>query len=225
MSPADPPPRRSLLTWPLRRWRPAKALALLVIVPWIWIRVADPAAVDVDLPALEEREWDVWVRAGDWHAAVTLPRPEGYRLGPAGDEEPRHIEYAFGDKGYYYEDGRGVGTVLMAALLPTSSVVYVRGRSNPPEESELCRRFRVDSDELRRLYVSLEQAILRERDGRRRPALPVNERYSGRFYDGRESYIFWHNCNGWLVDRMTAAGHADGSFGVIAGGQVHDRIR
>ena len=55
------------------------------------------------------------------------------------------------------------------------------------------------------------------------PFPTVNER-AGRFYAGREFYIFWSDCNQWTVRRLAAVGLADSVVPVIFKQQVAGRL-
>jgi hypothetical protein len=82
----------------------------------------------------------------------------------------------------------------------------------------------VGSDRLRALIVTCEESILRTPDGGREAPFPPVSSFPGRFYPGRQSYIFWSSCNTWVLSRLEDAGFDVSPVGVIVVGQVPGRL-
>ena len=68
-----------------------------------------------------------------------------------------------------------------------------------------CYERSLTAAEIRRLAEVLEGEMPREGAGRPAP-FPATEEYAGRFYPGREFYIFWQNCNAWTLRTLRDAG-------------------
>jgi hypothetical protein len=219
-------PRRSRLRRILK-WLAAGFAAILVL-PWLWIQLFTPAPGPVAMPEIpDDMTVPVYVMAFDHHTSIFIEQRPEWRLGPVGNEEARFVEIGWGHGTWYMEGRQGAVRALSAAFLPNASVVYVAGYPLPPHENfsvteVYVREFR--GDELRRLVNTLEQAIIRQDDGTRSAAYPPVETHPGRFYPGREYYIFWHSCNHWTVEQLRKSGQDISERGVCTSGQALARL-
>lgn len=218
---------RRVLGAPFRKRRWIWLLILLLVLPWCWIKLFTPEVGPVSLPPIADRSWEIAVVVRSYHSSIVVERPEPWDIGQPGSQRSRFVEYGWGDRGFFMESNFWPHALFAAALLPSESVAYVRSHVYAPHEvftaAEVYRRS-VDSDTLRRLVISMEEAIVRTDDGQRsEPYAPVAE-YRGRFYPGRESYIFWSGCNLWTLQRLAAAGLDVSATGVVLSSQVPDRL-
>ena len=78
---------------------------------------------------------------------------------------------------------------------------------------------------MRALVTQMERALPRTPSGERVAPFPPMPGRAGRFYPGRECYIFWSDCNAWTVKCLRAAGLAGSSVLVVAEEQVPGRLR
>lgn len=215
---------RAGIRW--RRWI-AIGLLLVVVVPAIWVELRErghePAPLDV--PAADRERYTVHVVDWGYHTAIIIEQPDGWRLGPEGDEDARYVEYAWGDRRFYMESNYWPHSVFATLFLPTGAVTYLDGRERLPSGGFRSMHSRdVSAAELHALAAELESFIRREPSGGRRAAFPSVEGYAGRFYPGAGRYLWWMNCNRWTVDRLAGAGLASGGPGVLFSRQVPSRL-
>ena len=219
---------RRILLAPFRRRRWIYLLIALFVLPWLWIRLFTPGPGPVDLPDLVlERTWPVYVIVQDWHCAIVVEQPRGWDRGQPEAPRSRFVEYAWGDRGFYMDSDFALPSLFNAALMPSQSVVYLRSMEAPPDklyaDIPVYRRD-VGTDLLRALILTCEEAFVRTPDGRREAPFPPVSSYRGRFYPGRQSYIFWSSCNTWVLSRLKDAGFDVSPLGVITADQVPGRL-
>ena len=194
---------------------------------------ATPPAGAVLLPAIPSSRdnaprYRIFVVGWDYHTSIIVEQPQFWRLGPPGGETARFVEYGWGDRSFYMESNFWPHAVFATVFLPTASVVYINAWNHPPRRRgrvhEIYAR-EVTATQLRALVLNLEQAMPRTSTGQRATPFPPVEDRTGRFYPGREFYIFWSDCNKWTVDRLQAAGLADTGTLVVLKQQVAGRLR
>lgn len=169
------------------------------------------------------------VLVADWgyHTAVVVEQPPGWRLGPAGEESARFLEYAWGDRRFYLESDYRPHALLGTLFLPTASVVYLDGHADPPPlgGAEAVWARSVDASTLHALLAELERSVRHVSGGARVPAYPAAAGYGGRFYPAHGTYLWARDCNWWTVARLAAVGLASGPVGVVFTPQVPGRLR
>lgn len=215
-----------------RRWRRLALLAtaiLLLVPPLASELESEPQTVDATEPQTPGL-FRVYVADWGYHTSIILEQPPNWRLGPPGQEAAPFVEYAWGDRRFYMEANYRPDAVFATLLLPTESVAYVAGWRSAPEQNSRPRAlFRRDltARELQHLVGSLEAAIRRTNGARTPPHPPPNRvgAFSGRFYLAERSYLWWNDCNRWVLDRLAAAELARSGRGVIFAGQVGARLR
>src|SRR5687768_8455452 len=210
------------------RWYVAAGLLVLLLLPplWVELRPERRSVIPDRLPAVTGDRHRVLVADWGYHAAIIIEQPPGWMLGPPGEEAAPFVEFAWGDRRFYMESNYWPHSVFATLMLPTSSVTYVDGRDAPPVRGFRSLHEReVSGAELRALAMELESSIRRDERGARLPAFAPVAGYPGRFLSGVGSYLWWTNCNRWAVDRLAAAGLADGGRGVIFSGAVASRLR
>jgi hypothetical protein len=189
------------------------------------VKTPPPPAVSVPLPA--EATYRVWVARYGYHTAILIEQPNGWHLGPPGQETASIVEYAWGDRSYYMESDHRLHVLLAALFLPTESVMYVRAYNALPTRQSGIRGLyvrAVDAATLQRLVQTLEQAFVRTAEHNRAPPFPPVSAYRGQFYPGRTFYVFWSACNAWAVRHLKRAGLAQSSLFVFLEQQVPGRL-
>jgi hypothetical protein len=232
MSRRDDTPSRPRSSTTTRR----RALPRLLVVLLLFIAGFPPlyvALVPEQLPpppALPEPpagNYRVFVVDWGYHTAIVVEQPTGWRLGPPGAENAPFLEYAWGDRRFYYEGDHRPHVLLAALFLPTESVLYLDTHPDPPSfaGAEAVYTRTVDAATLRTLLAEAERVIRRAPDGARLPALAQAPGYRGRFYAAYGSYLWPRDCNWWVVARLAVAGLASAPTGVIFTTQVPARLR
>ena len=206
------------------------ALLALLLLPWVWMRLFTPAPAPVPLPPLADSagQWRVYVVDWGYHSSLLVEQPQGWRLGPPGEEDARFVEYGWGDRSFYMESSYWPHALFAALFLPTPSVVYLDGETMEPHAMRSAKavwRRTLTASELRRLLLALEQEMTRGAAGERPAPFPPAAGYAGRFYPGRESYIFWSNCNSWTLRALDRAGLGGTPHLVFFSPQVGGRLR
>ena len=192
------------------------------------MRLAVPPPAQIALPAItDDRPRLVYVVAWGYHSSIIFEQPSGWRLGPEGKESKPWIEYGWGDRAFYMESNYAPHALFATLFLPTESVVYVNSHDAPPTTwgaggEVFVREF--SPEEFRRLVTVLEGEFARGDGGARPPAFAPVEGYGGRFYPGRNLYIYWSNCNTWTVEKLQEAGIEASPLLVILKEQVGGRL-
>lgn len=217
-------PSRRPLPW---RVLPVAVIISLLILPPAFAELRSPTRAPIPpLPTPEVGRYRVFVADWGYHTAIILEQPRGWALGPPGEEDAPFVEFAWGDRRFYMESNFWPHSVFATLMLPTASVTYVDGRATPPARGFRSLHVRdVSADTMRALAAELEASIRRANDGVRSAAFPAVPGYAGQFLPGVGSYLWWMNCNRWTVDRLAAAGLAEGGRGVIFSGEVAGRLR
>ncbi|HVF09486.1 MAG TPA: DUF2459 domain-containing protein [Abditibacteriaceae bacterium] len=223
-------PSKSRRQW--RRFWLVGWIALLGLPP-VYMTFATPPAGAVLLSALPSSRataprYRVFVVGWDYHTSIIMEQPQLWRLGPPGAETARFVEYGWGDRSFYMDSNFWPHALFATVSLPTASVLYVNGWNHPPRRRGRVHEIyvrEVTARQFQTLVIDLERAMPRTSSGRRAAALPAVHDRAGRFYAGREFYIFWSDCNKWTVDRLQAAGLADAGTLVVFKQQVAGRLR
>jgi hypothetical protein len=205
----------------------AAMLAFMLVFPLAYaLAVAEDRGADVAVPDVPAGQYRVFVADWGYHTAIVLEQPRGWRLGPIGEEGAPFLEYAWGDRRFYMESDYRPHAVFATLALPTSSVLYVDGRPDPPRlgGARAVYARAVDAPTLRRVIVELERSFARAPDGTRRASYAAVPGYAGRFQPARGRYLWTRNCNWWTVKRLAAAALAGSDAGVVFSGQVAGRL-
>ena len=179
------------------------------------------------LPAAPPGTYRVFVADWGYHTAIIVQQPRGWRLGPPGEEAAPFLEYAWGDRRFYFESNYWPHAVFATLFLPTESVLYLDGRPDPPQlgGARVTVMRTVDADTVRALLGELERSIRHEPDDSRVLPYPPAAGYAGRFYPAYGAYLWTRNCNWWTVNRLEAVGLAGHATGVVFTEQVPGRLR
>lgn len=214
----------------VRRW--AKLAAVGVFVACVGFPVGYATVVPEHRPALRQlppppqTSYQVFVVDWGYHTAVVVEQPAGWRLGPPGDEAAPFLEYAWGDRAFYRDSDHRPGPLVAAVVLPTRSVLYLRGHAGPPRFAGADAVFArtVDGPTLRRLLHDLERTVGRASDGSRQPPRRAPG-FEGAFYPAHGAYLWTRNCNWWTVARLASVDLASPPAGVVFTPQVPRRLR
>jgi hypothetical protein len=215
------------------RWRTLGRVALAILAFMIGFPLVYAALVPerrpplADLPSVADRAYRVYVVDWGYHTAIIVQQPRDWRLGPPGEETAPFLEFAWGDRRFYYESDFWPHAVFATLALPTESVLYLDGRSDPPALRGARAAFyrTVNADTLRALLMEIERSARHDTTGSRVSSYPPAAGYSGRLFAAHGSYLWTRNCNWWTVERLARVGLATSPTGVIITAQVPSRLR
>ncbi len=209
-----------------------RCLGILVVlngglwgIPALYMAMMTPPKPNIDLPSLhslKQAKYNIYVVNWGFHTAILIEQPQGWNLGPRNNPQARYVEYGWGDKVFFMLSDTSVPATLAAGLLPTDSVMYLRGRDTLPTEQNYARQLyhrQVSSQQLHTLIETLEQSFLRTA-GQRLDPYPRVSTFAGEFYQGREYYVIWSDCNAWTVRHLQNIDVAHSYIPVIFSEQV-----
>ena len=165
-----------------------------------------------------------------WHTGLIIPQsaiPEGLWPERADFPDKPYLEIGWGDWDYYQTRNPDLWMTFKAALLPTSSVLYVTGRMEAgiPHATQ---------------YEILELALTREafyrmcryihgsfdRAGSVRVAALATRTFSGgRFYPAQGRFHLLRTCNAWTAGALRAAGIPVGIFSALSASRLVSQAR
>ena len=202
-------------------------VAFTLLFPVVYaVAVPEQIGAPEMLPNVPAGTYRVYVVDWGYHTAIVAPQPEGWTLGPPGEERAPLLEYAWGDRRFYMESNVWPQSVYATLILPTESVLYLDGRNSPPSFAGARAVYTrvVDAATLRALLSELEREFRRAADGSRVLPYSSHDGYAGRFFPAYGRYLWTRNCNWWTVERLRAAGLARSGAGVVFSGQVRARL-
>ncbi len=200
-------------------------------IPALYMAIWTPPTPEVELPhinQLKQSKYDLYVANWGFHTAILIEQPEGWQLGPPNHPNARYVEYGWGDKHFFMLSDSSIPTTLAAGVIPTDSVVYLRGRDTlPTARNNYVRQLyhrQVTAQQLYDLIITLEQSFQRQ-SGERIAPYPRVPNFAGQFYPGREYYVIWSDCNAWTVRHLQGIEVAHSYLPVILAEQVGPSLR
>lgn len=138
------------------------------------------------------------------------------------------IEIGWGDEDFYQNPTIDYYNATKAALLPTNSVIRLRGINGNLESffqsSDFCIELKISY----RAYVELLEYIKESfYFGSKNSLILVGDQLGGqiRFYRSRKKYHLFHTCNTWVVRGLEDAELSVSSFGVITAEHLFKEVR
>lgn len=200
-------------------------------MPAIYILVFTLPCPEVRLPSihqLQQSKYNLYVVNWGFHTAIILEQPYGWQLGPPNHRQARYVEYSWGDKVFFMLEDTSITANIAAGVLPTASVVYVRGRDVLPTLQNGVRQLyhrQVTPQQLHSLVISLEQSFQRSSQGHRVTSYPYKTRFVGQFFPGREYYVIWSDCNAWTIRHLEHINVALSRIPIIFSEQVGPSLK
>jgi hypothetical protein len=216
-----------------RLWRFIRRLILVVLAfalifpPLYNLVVPEQRGTPLAMPEPSSGKYRVFVADWGYHTSILVEQPRGWVLGPPGKERAPILEYSWGDRLFYMQSDYRPHALFATLVLPTATVAYLDGSSDPPSFAGARAVYTrtIDATTLHTLLIELERTFKRASDGTRLAPYPVVSGYDGRFYPAYGQYIWTRDCNWWTVTRLAAAHLASAATGTLFSGQIAGRLR
>lgn len=162
-------------------------------------------------PRAGEPPDDAIVLDNHWHTALIFARadlPLAFRdqLGPVADA--RYVAIGWGDEGFFRAAHITPGLVAQALFYSRGSVLLVLGFDDEPEAAfhpdVTIYRVPATRAAVRKIADAVRATFRRDGDGRVVDAGPGID--DGRFFAAVGRYAWYHTCNQWTADCLTAGG-------------------
>ena len=112
--------------WRITRRALVGLLAFALVFPPLYALAVDEVRdAHVSLPAVQTGEYRVLVADWGYHTAILVEQPQGWHLGPPGNERAAFLEYAWGDQRFYMESDFRPHALFATLVLPTATVMYL----------------------------------------------------------------------------------------------------
>ena len=153
----------------------------------------------------------IYLVSHGWHAGIVLRRadiPHGIWPESADFPDAQYLEVGWGDMNYYQTPNPHLGTLIMAALLPTNSVLHVVGFSSSVPAyfpySEIIR-IELPSAGFEQLLRTIASSFAKDEAGNPKSLGPG---FYGKshFYLSVETYHLFNTCNVWTARVLRSAG-------------------
>lgn len=227
------PPQRSKakrwlrrLGWPFRRWRFCWWILALFLLPNLVGQVLTPPPAAIEFAKISKETLTLYVVVHEHHSSLLIQQPDGWALGPPGEEEAPWLEYAWGDRVWYALNDASPLNAVNTVLLPSSSVMYLDGWDDPsdlPASAELFQTTLARAESVK-LFDALEGEFERGESHARLPIVPHSRSLDGVFYPSREFYLIWFNCNAWTIQMLERTDFDTSSLMVLTSSQVPARL-
>jgi uncharacterized protein (TIGR02117 family) len=171
-----------------------------------------------------ERSQVVYVVRRGWHSGVALatadwPQRDWPLLTTFND--PRYLEFGWGDADFYQADEPGAGMALAAVLWPSSTVMEVvpLQAAPPPAAGDFeAVAVHVTNAELEAIASALDASF-------EQPISPTGKTYrtaggEARFYRARGKFYLFRMCNRWTAQLLELAGCSVSPRLAMTAGQV-----
>lgn len=163
-----------------------------------------------------------------WHSGLVVERAALDGAAVAAEfPHADHLEFGWGDAGYYPAERFGVWLALRALFWPTPTVLHVAGFSG--EVTNTFPYFQIVRVELSepgfaRLRAHIETSFACDSAGRLQPVGP-GWYGDSRFYRARGKFFFPKMCNYWAAAGLRAAGCPVNPWCTITAGQLTAQTR
>jgi len=162
-------------------------------------------------PIAGEHLKTIWLVSHGWHAGIVLRTadiPENEWPISENFLGAEYLEVGWGDRDYYQTPNPHLGITLMAALLPTDSVLHIVGFNEQVTAyfpySEIIK-IDLPAANFKHLVRAIVNSFARNKTG---DNIPLGSGLYGNshFYLSQESYHLFNTCNVWTARALRAAG-------------------
>lgn len=202
-----------------------RTLCLLLLALW-----GLGGTIDLHAALPDSARHEIYVVGHGWHAGIVVSKGAiPLEAWPEQQDFPdaAFLEVGWGDAAYYQHPDPGIGLALRAALWPTPSVLHIVGMDRPapayfPQSTIL--RVMVTADGLEALGAFFHHAYAQDEQGIVQ-RLGAGLYGTSRFYEGRERYHLFRNCNAWVAEALRIAGVPLSKWGIFTVGQLLGRVQ
>lgn len=153
----------------------------------------------------------IYVVSHGWHTGFVLPSKQIVERIPALYQrfgQTPHIEFGWGDRGFYQAKEITTGLTLQAIFLPTESVIHAVAVPTPVkayfQNSEIIHLC-LNDDELSSLVSFVSGSFATDKRGN---VIPLKRGIYGdsQFYQGVGDYYLMNTCNKWTANGLKSIG-------------------
>ena len=154
----------------------------------------------------------IYVRNISWHTGIIIP-VDSLALAMIPElesfEASDYVEFGIGDEVYYQKEEPTYYDAARAAVIPTTAVVKVKGRSITPEKlatfyDGYIYKTTINDTKYRKLLKYISGSIKREDD---MPAISsIKQQSNSIFYKCTQKFHIFNTCNNWLAKALDESG-------------------
>lgn len=180
--------------------------------------------------SLPQKRIEILVYKIKYHTGILIELNEDVKKSlPAAKDFPDHkfIDVGWGDEDFYQRENFNPYYATKAIVVPTSSVIRLRGLNRGIEsiiqESDFCIRFELSQNQLLKLLNFIDKSFLYDEKG---DVVRTSARksFSIVFYKSVFRYHIFNTCNTWVAEALKTAGLPVSTFLIITGEDVYDEI-
>lgn len=165
-----------------------------------------------------------------YHTGILIELDDNVKKSlPAAKDFPDHkfIDVGWGDEDFYQRENFNPYYATKAIVVPTSSVIRLRGlnggRESIIQESDFCIRFELSQNQFSKLINFIDKSFLFDDKG---DVVRTSARksFSVIFYKSVLRYHVFYTCNTWVTEALKNAGLPVSTFLIITGEDAYDEI-
>jgi uncharacterized protein (TIGR02117 family) len=166
----------------------------------------------------------VYIISHGWHTAIVIE--EKYFIGKVSNSHVvprgRYMMFEWGDGRYFPHEDPGMGLLLRAALLPTSSVIQITGFNTPPNQvfkNSTVVKLYVTPSGISELVNFLVQELYQD-SGSNFVPVQAGLYPNSTFFEAEKTYILPRTSNTWTARALHKTGYPIRPFFSFTAGSV-----
>lgn len=172
----------------------------------------------------------IYILQQAWHTGIVLKTstvPDSLWPGVSQFARNRYLDIGWGDEAYYQEPGVNIPLALRAVLIPTQSVIRVRGFWYHPEEvygtNSSLFKLALNRDQYYRLIRFIANSFTLGPDGN--PMLSQRKAGTNDFFLAHGKYHLFNTCNTWVALALRASTFPVRTCFIITRGQLARQLK
>lgn len=180
--------------------------------------------------SFSQKRIEILVYKIKYHTGMLIELNESVKKSlSAAKDFPDHkfIDVGWGDEDFYQRENFNPYYATKAIVVPTSSVIRLRGLNGGSEsiiqESDFCIRFELTQNQFAKLINFIDKSFLYDEKG---DVVRTSARksFSIVFYKSVQRYHIFNTCNTWVAEALKNAELPVSTFMIITGEDVYDEI-